>query len=497
MEFKGVRLSPDGRLMTSVPFVCKELYGGSFQTFRSSLKVWDTASGELVNILGSHSSDVLDVIFSPDSRFLASYGCDETVRLWDLSASSFLDRREKHDSGVISMILSANSEVISLAGPDNSDSTMYKFWDVNARTHRQLTFGAIYYAQVSFTPDFKFFIERENKEMGILEIARLTYVHIIKHEKSFGDCFAFSLQKRLLGKSNSYTRREMPQEMNEDNGLGEDIPVVKIWDFDDGALLHTLYGPREKTIELKFSPDGQFLALKRCSEDMIEVIEIWDVESWQLHRTFQQNKEKRGFDFFWSPDGAMIGVLFRITYPDDIKRISSCQLDICDVNFGRSVTLFVQRLDLDPEQDPDIHLIVFSVFSRDGKVAATNVSQSFIELWNLKTGQIIGKRQFTPLERELYSMNEDIPIFFSEDSQTLITRHGCLDVRSFDPNWDEVGSQDLFVDDGWIFQGLKKIMLLPHDYRPMCILAVDNTLVMGHASGHVTFLTLAPQDFST
>ncbi|KAJ5609903.1 WD40 repeat-like protein [Penicillium herquei] len=490
-NFVGLRLSPDERLVTSVPVVRERLDYLSFLPVLSNLiQVWDTASGKPVNTLGSHSEDVLDVIFSPKTSVMASYGEDKTVRIWDLSASPSQDKREKHDSAVIAMFLTANLEVISLSGPDHQ---VCKFWDVKARASLQQELFAHCDGPVKFTANYEFLIGSEGSTIEIVEGATGMCVCSIGHPDSFGYEYSFNPQTNLLGKSRCY--HNFDDENEDDTKLRNDVPIVKIWDLVTRTVLHTLYGPSEQTIQLKFSPDGQLLALQRSLAGIIKEIEIWDVKSWQLHQKLEQDEERVKCDFTWSPDGAMIGILFDKICSDESTGVR--QFNIWNLNSGRLVSLFEQTFYLDGELYPRMYKPMFSVFSGDRKLATTNASESTIQLWNIETCQMVGQRQFTSLEENYSSSEQDDPMSFSEDSQTLKTRHGRLDVRSFDPHWDGVGSRDLFVDDGWVFHGQKKIILLPHDYRPTCVLAVDNTLVMGHASGHVTFLELAPQDSST
>jgi len=67
-----VAMSPDGRRIAA---------GVSDRTVR----LWDAASGQLLDVLRGHSDFVLDVAFSPDGARLASASYDKTIRIWDLA----------------------------------------------------------------------------------------------------------------------------------------------------------------------------------------------------------------------------------------------------------------------------------------------------------------------------------------------------------------------------------------------------------------------------
>jgi hypothetical protein len=72
-----VAFSPDGRRIVS----------GSND---STLKVWDTVTGQNLLSLEGHTSNVLSVVFSPDGRRIVSGSHDETVKVWDAGNSRIL-----------------------------------------------------------------------------------------------------------------------------------------------------------------------------------------------------------------------------------------------------------------------------------------------------------------------------------------------------------------------------------------------------------------------
>jgi len=68
-----VAVSPDGRRIAG---------GLSDRTVR----LWDAATGQVIDVLRGHSDLVMDVAFSPDGGELASASYDKTIRIWDLAS---------------------------------------------------------------------------------------------------------------------------------------------------------------------------------------------------------------------------------------------------------------------------------------------------------------------------------------------------------------------------------------------------------------------------
>ena len=66
----AVVFSPDGQLVASA-------------SGDSTVRVWETATGQCHSVLKGHSEYVRAVVFSPDGQLVASTSDDRNVRMWE------------------------------------------------------------------------------------------------------------------------------------------------------------------------------------------------------------------------------------------------------------------------------------------------------------------------------------------------------------------------------------------------------------------------------
>ena len=74
----GVSFSPDGKFIASV---------GSDET----LRIWNASSGKMLRCLLGHENKVTGVSYSSDGKRIASTGHDNTVRIWNADTGSCLE----------------------------------------------------------------------------------------------------------------------------------------------------------------------------------------------------------------------------------------------------------------------------------------------------------------------------------------------------------------------------------------------------------------------
>ena len=148
----SLAVSPDGRLIAA----------GDKD---GHIMVWEIASGKLLMKEYAHRFSVWTVAFSPDGTLLASGGFDSTVRLWDTSSwievglliePRLVDAEHKnraHMGWVRCVTFSPDSRTLATSGCDG----YVRVWDVDTlRLKRDAIQAGINVYFVAFSPDGQF-----------------------------------------------------------------------------------------------------------------------------------------------------------------------------------------------------------------------------------------------------------------------------------------------------------------------------------------------------
>jgi WD40 repeat protein len=246
---------------------------------------------------------------------------------------------------------------------------------------------------------------------------------------------------------------------------GSDDTTVRLWDVATGTANLTLEGHSDGVTAVAFSPDGTVLA--SGSDDT--TVRLWDVATGTANLTLEGHSDRVSAVAF-SPDGTVLASASRDT-----------TVRLWDVATGTA------NLTLEGHSDG----VTAVAFSPDGTVLASGSGDTTVRasashdktvrLWDVATGTA----------NQMFKIDTVVTrLSFSEDGRYLETNRGILNLNSDSPGMclQVESTSAIFIDAEWVTRGGQNLLWLPPDYRATCCAVHNNKLVLGHASGMVTYL---------
>jgi WD40 repeat protein len=237
----------------------------------NTVRLWEAASGRQVRIMDSRGP-MTGLAWSPDSRFLASWG-DTTVRVWEAASGNEVHPLDHSD---ITIGLAWSPAGTRLATVSNDGQVTA--WDPAAGTvilALRAQIGPTH--QVRWSPDGT-------------KLAAISDPGLVIWDSATGN--------ELLAREgdNLYTAAWSPDGTR--LAAGTDFGKLVVWDAASGRLVHTL-GCGSSVLDLAWSPDGALLA---SASDRIR---IWDAAEGRVVAALEGHAglvER----VVWSPDGALL-----------------------------------------------------------------------------------------------------------------------------------------------------------------------------------------------
>ncbi|KAJ0414709.1 hypothetical protein BJY00DRAFT_318549 [Aspergillus carlsbadensis] len=307
--------------------------------------------------------------------------------------------------------------------------------------------------------------------------------------------------------------------------VSDNLGGIKIWNMVTGTFEQTLEEPEDNLVEVPssyqhlpvaFSRDGKLFA-SRCKTGSAQKFLIWDVPTGSLVQV--ANYEywyARSMTFFGentllafvSPQGPSVLTIATGKRDDigcDVSHIGSIAVSpIGEILALGSLSGLITILKMDT-QTP---IMTFNctegyhalAISPDGRLLVS-ASHSALVVWDLHTGDEIGRRKFDGYHHVsrpfIDSYPHASPLSFSDDGQTIHTPKGQFELSrfcslGFVPSTTEP-TRELFVDGDKVYYGTMVVLILPEEYLvPRAAAAHDGTLAMCHESGRVTIIKFKP-----
>lgn len=216
------------------------------------LRIWDAASGELIQTIQAHQKSASGVAYSPDGALLATAGYDAMARLWALPSG---EKRGEMIGGTFAVpAIAFTPDGASLAVVNGN---IIRLRDVGSQRFVKTIATENPLFTISFSPDGRTLASGDvantvqlwdmtNEVSPAVEIRQSVYTLIAQEEPVSGPKalvwqVTFSPDGTLLAAA---------------SGDGK----IRIWDVESGSLVATLAGHSKAATSVAFSPDGRWLA---------------------------------------------------------------------------------------------------------------------------------------------------------------------------------------------------------------------------------------------
>ena len=239
----SIAVSPDGRQLASGDAV-------------GSIRLWDAATGEAIDVVTAHSDEVYSLAFSPDGTELASGGRDSTVRIFDLADAEGGVTLE-HPNSVPSLDFSPDGTFIATACMDG----VIRIWDPSGGPPLAALVGHTDgVSAVDVSPSgLQLATGSADDSARIWDIATGDVLHTLRgHEDDISD-IAYNAAGSLVATASS-----------DDS--------VRVWDARSGEEVARLEGHLQGVTAVSFSADGERLV----TSSIDDTVRVWDLNTRQV-----------------------------------------------------------------------------------------------------------------------------------------------------------------------------------------------------------------------
>ncbi|KAL7934345.1 putative WD-repeat protein [Trichoderma chlorosporum] len=372
--------------------------------------------------LYGHTWLINSVVFSTDSKLLASGSSDRTIRIWDVATGSCVQMLKDtvHNQSVA---FSSDSNLLASAS-EQRDGTI-NIWDITTGSLAQtLTGHGDTVHKVAFSPNSKVLVSQSHRVIHIWDVATRSCVRKVSCSSITG--VVFSPDSRLL--AFSLGSEVFP-------GGREEEYTIQIWNVATWSCIKTFNGLGHHFKLVAFSPDSKFLASasrfpgtppnepvtispdwKYVASGSYVIIRIWDTRAGNCIRMLEGHSGYEGEIRIWdAATGSLVqtltghqGHIWSIAFSTDSKLLASGSSDRTIRIWDTTTGSFYETL------KDHSGFVTSVIISGNSKLLATRSCDKTIKIWDAATGSCI---------RALDNHNDiGRSLIFSPDSNHVVGR---------------------------------------------------------------------------
>ncbi|MDM8518432.1 adenylate/guanylate cyclase domain-containing protein [Anaerolineales bacterium HSG6] len=364
---RSIDFSPDGTMLAS----------GSSDT---TIRLWDMTNPLTPSIvLDEHTDIVRAVRFHPDGKRLVSSATDGTIRLWDLANLGQHDVLQGDELRVISAAFHPDGNSLATSG-----FIKIRLWDLNEPT-TPLIYQSANVRNIQLSIDGQSLLVNSNQQ----KIERLSLDGLQPIETVF--------------ERETEPKGTLVISSDESQVAYQEGAVIKLVTIDNQQTIHEFPIIDKASGQVKFSPDGQYLAIDHVDSQMVQ---LWSLDDFRQPIELFYTIERDGLQLAFSPDGQTL---------------------VGGTRDGKFYVWSLSTTTTEPQLvQGSLDTITTLAFSADGQTLAVGYSEDYtIYLWNMADLQA-EPQQLVGHELQINSIQ------FSSDGQMLVSSSDDNAIRLWD-----------------------------------------------------------------
>jgi WD40 repeat protein len=323
-----------------------------------TVKLWDTATGECVQVLKGHSDRVWSLAASLTGEILISSSDDRAIKIWDINTGKCLKTLQGHQNRIWSVALSPDGQTLASGSNDRT----LRLWNIsNGQCLRVLQGYDNCTSPIAFlSPPAPLSPSLSTGSPPTLSPSLLTFS--ADQSVRLWDLQTNQCLKTIL----LPTKAAMQAALSPDGSTvagGSLDHTIRLCDVNSGTCLRTLHGHTAWVRTVAFSPDGTLLA--SASGD--QTIKLWNIHTGKcLFTLIGHTNPIQSIAF--SPNGELLA-----------SGSWDWTIKLWEINSGTCLNTLTGHTDQLREVE----------FSLDGQLLVSSSLDRGIRLWEIATGKCL------------------------------------------------------------------------------------------------------------